>query len=224
MTTDESILERLNALEKQNRWMKRIGAAVIMIAASLLVMVQKAAVNRTVQANEFVLRDSDGTVRSKWFMTTAGPELSLLDASGRDRVTFEVHQDGSPTISLWGPNGSVSITGPRIVLAGGGGTVDLAIAGGYSSLMFTRDKLDLMLGLWPRAAQDVIEFQMTNGGGRVSFDVSDSPSIRIQDKEGFEAAVGSTDPITERTGETHQTSAASVTLFSKDKKILWKAP
>jgi hypothetical protein len=52
----------------------------------------------------------------------------------------------------------------------------------------------------------------------------EGPSINLFDKDGFQAAIGTIDLETPRTGETHRTSAASVMLLSKDKKVLWKAP
>jgi len=65
MSVEQSIIECLESVEKQNRWMKRIGVAAIMIAASLLLRGQRQPVNRTVEANEFILRDSNGIVRAK---------------------------------------------------------------------------------------------------------------------------------------------------------------
>src|SRR5262249_44320209 len=53
---------------------------------------------------------------------------------------------------------------------------------------------------------------------------TDRPSIRIQDKDGFLAKLGSADLVTAGTGETGKTSAASMILFGKDGKVIWKAP
>jgi hypothetical protein len=200
MSTEESVLERLNALEKQNRRMKQIGVAVIMIAASLLVMAQKQPTNRTVEANEFVLRDSSGDVRSKWSMTQEGPRLSLLDSEGKERVgvycrdafgrggiTFLDPNSGTPSSMF--PN-SMFLIGPS---GKSGPGIYMTQAGSFINLGTSQEK-------------------------------SQNPFIEIADKEGFRATLGSTDLGTERTGETHQTSAASVILFGKDKKVLWKAP
>lgn len=52
----------------------------------------------------------------------------------------------------------------------------------------------------------------------------DELGLIVEDKEGFSAVVGNADLVTPRTGETHQTSAASVVLFDKDKKVIWSAP
>jgi hypothetical protein len=63
------------------------------------------------------------------------------------------------------------------------------------------------------------------GKERVSLRVSEGePSIAVSDAEGFETKIGTTNLATPQTGETHRTSAASLVLFDKDNKILWRAP
>jgi hypothetical protein len=66
--------------------------------------------------------------------------------------------------------------------------------------------------------------QTLNGKDLVYISTSEGPSVRLIDKEGFQAALGTSPLVTMKTGETHQTSAASVVLFGKDKKVLWSAP
>jgi len=64
-----------------------------------------------------------------------------------------------------------------------------------------------------------------NGKGRVELSMASSDAyLSLSDKEGFMTAIGNTDLVTPRTGETHKTSAASVVLFGKDQKVLWSAP
>lgn len=58
----------------------------------------------------------------------------------------------------------------------------------------------------------------------ISSSPNDGPSVRVIDKDGFETTVGVTALVTPKTGAQQQTSAASVTLFSKDKRVLWSAP
>jgi len=49
-------------------------------------------------------------------------------------------------------------------------------------------------------------------------------NLNITDAEGFETSVGVEDLVTPKTGESHKTSAASVVLFDKNKKVIWQAP
>ena len=51
-----------------------------------------------------------------------------------------------------------------------------------------------------------------------------TPSLDLYDSEGCRAAVGGADLKTLSTGEIHKTSAASITMFDKEGKIIWRAP
>lgn len=53
-----------------------------------------------------------------------------------------------------------------------------------------------------------------------------SPGIRLYDARGFELDLGSTSTVAEKTGELHQSSAASITMFgnAKDHHVIWQAP
>jgi hypothetical protein len=50
------------------------------------------------------------------------------------------------------------------------------------------------------------------------------PSLQVIDRGGFQAEIGVSSLATIKTGETRRTSAASVVLFGKEKKVLWSAP
>jgi len=73
---------RISKLEKQNREIKQLGAAALVVVVSLLVMGQAPA-KKTVEANEFILKDGNGKVRARLRMGEEGfspsPELVLTD-------------------------------------------------------------------------------------------------------------------------------------------------
>jgi hypothetical protein len=48
--------------------------------------------------------------------------------------------------------------------------------------------------------------------------------LNVIDAQGFAAQLGVTELVTPRTGENHNTSAASLTLFDNSKNVIWKAP
>jgi hypothetical protein len=52
----------------------------------------------------------------------------------------------------------------------------------------------------------------------------EGPSVSLFDSQGFSSVIGAVNLVGERTGEKHATSAASVHLFGKDRKVLWSAP
>ncbi|MBI4463593.1 MAG: hypothetical protein HY647_02710 [Acidobacteria bacterium] len=106
------VLKRLEKLERQNRRMKQIGAVALLGIAAVALMGQvwttrkveaQASPQRTVEANEFILRDESGTVRAKLYMSQEGPQLALLDANGQVRVELEAGELSA--LTLHDPNG-----------------------------------------------------------------------------------------------------------------------
>src|SRR6266852_6409059 len=89
----KSLSKRVERLERQNRWMKRMGAVAILCAVVLLVSGQASVdTKKTVEANEFVLRDTNGVVRAKLgmglvFPLKNGPALVLYDDVDHQRVS-----------------------------------------------------------------------------------------------------------------------------------------
>jgi hypothetical protein len=198
-TDVKSLYERVEHVEKQNRWMKRTGAVAVLSAVVLLVSGQaKVDTKKTVEASEFVLKDANGVVRAKLGMGVAlmmkGPGLVLYDERGQERASVSTSEEQakiylssgssitSPSSSMWagmpGKDGSgVGVTGPSGVV---------------------RMNLDGPL----------------IGG----------PQIGLQDKDGYETHIGKTDLVITKSGKTEHTSAASVVMFDKEKKVLWSAP
>ncbi len=86
----EDLQDRLAALENQNRRFKQLGAALLIVVTSLIVMGQ-ASSKKTVEADEFIVRDSSGKVRIKLAVDTksGAPEINLFDAEGKARVKLE---------------------------------------------------------------------------------------------------------------------------------------
>lgn len=89
MTSQETALEeirgRLVRLEKQNRRLKQLGIGALIVIASL-VLVGQASPKKTIEANEFILRDSSGKARARLCVDdkTLGTFLRLSDENGND--------------------------------------------------------------------------------------------------------------------------------------------
>lgn len=63
-----------------------------------------------------------------------------------------------------------------------------------------------------------------DGQGGATINVGkNGASLKLEDGKGFSAVVG-TSPIENPDRQAQQTSAASVVLFDKDKKVIWRAP
>jgi len=92
------IVDRLEKLERQNRQMKLAGAVALVLAASVVLMGQ-VPVTRTVEANQFILKDGDGKVRADLAVNANGAGLTLYDPSGKVRAMLTVTPAG-PGLSL----------------------------------------------------------------------------------------------------------------------------
>lgn len=68
--------------------------------------------------------------------------------------------------------------------------------------------------------------QRGTGGVDLGVSLSDEPQISLFDAQGFTMDLGSTNTVTQKTGETQQTSAASIIMFGNGKKhlVIWQAP
>jgi hypothetical protein len=105
----QSVLERLQNLEKQNRSLKRAFGLVFVVLASFAVM-GMAAKRRSVQANEFILRDSNGITRAALRMGSTGPRLLFYDENGKAaRVLLGVLGSG-PALGLYDKNGRTRVS------------------------------------------------------------------------------------------------------------------
>ena len=102
-----SIEERINSLERQNRRMKLIGAAVVVIVAAFLLVGWVLPAPRVVEAEMFVLKNSNG---QEFGGLGCSPEgitfLTLLDKDRTPCVTLGSKGDGSTYVSLQ-QNGTV---------------------------------------------------------------------------------------------------------------------
>jgi hypothetical protein len=80
-----TVMARLEKLERENRFLKRLGLIVLLAVGAVVAMAQVPA-KRTVIADEFVLKDSAGKVRARLQMDRGAPSLLLYDASGAGRA------------------------------------------------------------------------------------------------------------------------------------------
>jgi hypothetical protein len=62
-----------------------------------------------------------------------------------------------------------------------------------------------------------------NGGAGITFG-KNGPSLSLEDGKGYSTIVGKTKIEGPGNEQPRYTSAASVVLFDKDKRIMWKAP
>jgi hypothetical protein len=182
-----AIVERLDKLEGQNRRIKR-GSVTVFVALSALVLMGQAAPSpRVVEAQKFVLKDTDGNVRGWMGVIGKGSELTLGNVNRQPGMTLMVSLDASD-LHFFGSRKS----GMTLGVNSGDPALSMIDAEG-------------------------------NGGAGIAF-AKDGPSLTLEDGRGFSTVVGATQLETTAKGGAHQTSAASVVLFGKDKKVIWQAP
>jgi hypothetical protein len=103
MTTEQ----RLERLERQNRWMRRIGAVAVAVAAAVFLIGQGKEKPGVIEASKFVLVNADGAIRAvlESVNSNSGPaELTLFDNEGK-RVALTAGTQGASGIYLFGKKG-----------------------------------------------------------------------------------------------------------------------
>ena len=79
--------QRLARLERGNRWMKRIGALVLVVAAAaLLSEMADGKALPDLEVESLALKDKDGKTRAQLAMVDGTPSLALFDKAGETRV------------------------------------------------------------------------------------------------------------------------------------------
>lgn len=192
------IRKRLEKVEKENRRLKRFGLGFLLLVAAAVTMGQ-ARPNRTSEAEEFVVKDPQGHVRATLGFSLGAPMLVLYDKAGTMKASLMVGANGIPGFSLFDAAGNQTVS-----LADGEGGPTLGLQEGAQR---------------PLSVEEVIKQP-----GIVLHAGKDQIGLMVEDREGFSAVLGTADLVTPRTGETHETSAASVVLFGKDKNVIWSAP
>jgi hypothetical protein len=173
------------------------------------------AVLPNLEAKSVSLKDTDGNVRARLFMTEkstakAGeiwPNMPMPPETENLPVTF----NPSPTLALCDLKGKA-----RAYLDGDGninaGTVSVSDSQGHS--------LGSLMAITDFGAM----FSLDNGKGEQRLFLAPG-HLELSDDDGFQSSLGvEKNLVTSRTGETHQTSAASLLLFDKNKNVIWKAP
>jgi hypothetical protein len=211
---------RLAKLERQNRRLKRLGLLFLLIAGSGFLLAQAsckrsgvapgaatpAATYDTLVVHRLELRDKAGKLRGLWTAEGEDPGLILYDAAGNLRASLTAAGGGSG-LGLYDATG-----GARAVLNVTAGDTDLFLFDAAGKVRATLVVEATGSKLWLSDAAGELRAWLAEG------------TFSLTDAQGFKAVVGVTKLQTVATGESHTTSAAAVTLFGKDGKVIWRAP
>jgi hypothetical protein len=117
LSTD--LIERLKRLESKQaelqRTIRRLGSAagaLLLLTGALALMAQTASRQpQSLEAEQFILRDRDGTERGAMGITPDGAAgLNLVDAKGHTRITLDISADGSPGLDFYDSQGRLGAT------------------------------------------------------------------------------------------------------------------
>jgi hypothetical protein len=248
MATDtpemQAILQRIERLEAENRRLRRAALAVALAAVVALGMGQSQP-SRTIEANRFVLVGTTGVKIAELAPDSA---LRFFDPDGRVTSMLSAEE-----YAIFGKTGQ-SIVRVGLTKAGlfftddhGKFVINLGESMGFPTLELHGADGKQSVELAARKGTDYLEFygssgdnrlraESTDAGARLILSASegkalvgmsalkDDAQLAVGDEKGFYAELGNTDLVTTATGEKHKTSAASLVLFGKNNKVLWRAP
>jgi len=161
-----------------------------------------------VTSNEFDLHDDNAKLRARLFM--AEKHTGNITLPGMEKpvpMTF----NPSPMLALYDEKGNA-----RVLLNGTGDV--------YGSNFAISDSEGKQLGSFLGVDGYGAMLGIYNGKGDLRAILTPG-NLELTDDDGFKSAMGvEKNLVTPRTGETHQTSAASVLLFSRDGNVIWRAP
>ena len=204
--------QRLERLERQNRWMKRIGMLGLAVAAAVLLSGQaKAKDLQHLKVRSLTLIDAKG--RNRVVLTDYG--LRVSDLNGKTRAMLVARGDGSSGLHLYDKNGKNRATlgtlvdgSPRLLLYDKSGNARM-------SLGALNDGLS-RLALYDKNGKTRAALRALGDG---------SPSLVLSDRDGnVRAELGGTTIVDKRTGAETKTAESSLTLFDAKGTVIWEAP
>lgn len=222
----DTVLARLDALERQNRRLRSSGLALALLVAGILTLgatltppTNSGQVPDLLQARDLQLLDSYGELKAELSLDSGTPMLALYDRTST----------AEPPVL---PNGNGVLDMKK-----GDGEIMVLVGNGISGISMQGNGLHLDMN--DRAADRSVYLQSDElgkrlllGGGlsrvtpvQLSFFHEERP-LQFIDSAGFETDLGVTGTITPTTGEHQQTSTASMVMFGNDKlhHVIWEAP
>ena len=239
MQTPESTLEvlanRVAKLEAQNRRLKKVGIALLIVAVGVITMGQVKPTPDIIKAKKFVVVNANGKEQS----VLEARALYLYDDTGVKRVDLGTdsgeragaglsllnqHGNEMANLSVPGLPGSASLA---IFDDKGNQRADIGVFLGIAGLGVYGDT-KRKSGAKLEAAGESSSLQVYGSESAVAElnTSSREASLYLSDKKGFGAVVGNGGlvPLISNAPTGNQQSAASVVLFGMDRKVLWSAP
>ncbi|MBI4589738.1 MAG: hypothetical protein HY725_12950 [Candidatus Rokubacteria bacterium] len=217
--TLDTLTQRLDWLERENcRWLR--GAALVSLLGfaiiALMGQTSPSSVSKILEAERFVLRDASGRARAILGIQADGSVgLEFSGETGKPAVTLAALRDGAVALELRDRSG-------RSRASLGVQPNGAARLGFYDQDGKARAGLSTMtagvpiLSLFDKAGTPRAALRLLPDG---------APTLELLDDETHTRAVlGHTELATARKGTVEKRPAASLVLFDKDGKVIWRAP
>jgi hypothetical protein len=206
MVNEPELVRRIERLEKQNRILKTLGILTLFTLCALVTMAQKSKKPsyRPMDASAVVIRDEKGTGRIK--ISPKGVEF--YDSEGkfagaiREDVTI-LNEVKASQYSVFDGKGRDRIR--------------LSMNGERPSLQMLNEDGRVRAAVGQEA---IALFGKTND----EYSSMMSDRVTIRDASSSTATLGVSETVSPSSGNLSKSSAAAITLFGKDGKVIWKAP
>ncbi len=166
---------RVQRLERQNCRLKLVGAASAILAVAGLLLGQALPRSRTLDAEEFVLRDSAGTPRAVLSLKPDGaPTMAFFDPAGKPRAWVGVKNSGSPYL-LFADQGGKPRAGLSVKDDGSPDLTFIDLTGNPRAVLQVPADGQAGLALYDHLGRARLGVNVTRSG---------SPDMRLLDKDG----------------------------------------
>jgi hypothetical protein len=246
--SEQSILLRVEKLERQNRALRGMGLVILVLGGAFFWMGQTAQIpiQRAIEARKFTLRDMRGKRRAELSVAVGRPVLLFYDANEQVSVSVGIDEDG-PGITVYGPNQQrqaavlLSETGPLITLHDSSGVKRLNLnvtpQGPAIGLLGSMGEAKGAFGMTANSETFLQLFGTAEHGGVQLFAAPDRSVVRMFDSSDVPRAVlgllakegtpGLT--LNDASGNSRvilmlDPKGPSVDFLDEQKKLLWKAP
>lgn len=228
---NQQILSRLERLERENRRLKRGALIGLALATSLIASLALLGQAQQTQSTP----PKAPAARAKKTAPAAAPapapapppppaplvlpknieaeSFILKDANGRVRAELAMSGEG-PSLKLRDQSGTALVTLSLLDSAPGGPLLLLSDAQHSASLSMSVSP--------SQGSQLSLIGERADVQARVAVS-PDGTALELTDKDGFTTSIGNGVKAA-RNGQVKNTTAGSITLFNKDRKVLWSAP
>ncbi|HXH51421.1 MAG TPA: hypothetical protein VNM47_18945 [Terriglobia bacterium] len=206
--TETELSRRLAKLERDNRRLKHLGLAALLIVVIVGTIGATQPIPQVIKAHTIQVTDAAGKVRFE----LKSDEIRFFDGLGVPKLAMGI-ASGEPPLLLRGETGTIGL--------------DTTSRSGMPGIWLLDRKGKTRAAMQMVGKGTVISLHDADGDGKVTLNqFPDGSLISLADGQGFDMDLGSTATASPNTGASEHTSAASIVMFGNDKEhhVIWKAP